>query len=78
MTAPHAISARLTTLCGCRQFVTVPAPAPSEYLVAIGVRKLISVVSKETWDQFINRRFKLVAFNPTDASVEADYIEVAE
>lgn len=72
----RTISARLTTLCGCRQFITIDAPAPSEYRVRI--REWVEdglTPGFGAADYF--RVFKLVSLSPSDAAVDADYIEKA-
>jgi len=77
----HAISARLTTLCGCVRFVSIAAPAPSEHLVQIGVTLRLAggVDDNPTVAEVPQyRRFRLRGFAPVDAPVEADYEEVPE
>lgn len=56
------------TLCGCVKFESVPSPAPQE------IRVPIASVNHDGPNFY--RTFRLRTFNPTDAPVEADYIEV--
>jgi hypothetical protein len=65
------ISARFTTLCGCVKFESVSAPPPAQIQVPIRFTEH----GIDAGPNF-NRTFKLRSFNPVDAPVEADYVEV--
>jgi len=64
----RTVTARLTTLCGARQYVCMDGPAPPEYLAPI---------KADEGGSFYYRRFLLVSLLPTDAAVDAEYIEEA-
>ncbi len=78
------MTARLTTLCGCQRFIRIERPAPTEYrLPLLADWGAVEWGSSEPcdWKAFNSikyRTFKLVSLAPSDAAVDADYIEVAE
>jgi hypothetical protein len=67
----RSISARFTTLCGARQYMTIASPPPPEYSFPIKTRDGSQFDSPITY-----RVFKLVSVRPVDESVDADYVEV--
>lgn len=76
---PRSVSARLTTLCGCSRYLSVPAPAPQIYELPIMQRmKLEPDGVNFSPPEFKARTFRLTRLNPPDAPVEADYVEVPE
>ena len=73
------MTARLTTLCGCRRYVSVERPAPREYRLPIRVPVGFDAGKGALRiEPIVYRTFRLAGFAPSDAAVDADYIEVAE
>lgn len=67
----RTVTARLTTLCGARQYVCMDGPAPPVYMMLL--RGVPDGFSPSAW-----RKFQLVSLMPTDAAVDAEYEEVFE
>jgi hypothetical protein len=70
----RTVTARLTTLCGARQYVCMDGPAPPMHTVMLGT------VYPNGYPNGIPayRQFRLVSLMPTDAAVDAEYEEVFE
>jgi hypothetical protein len=71
----RTVTARLTTLCGARQYVCMDGPATPTYDVLIGHDPQRRCEGMEQ-GQPIFRTFQLVSLMPSDAAVDCEYEEV--